>query len=80
MVQKQEVDNLLQEWALCKNAHIHSNVIEVQLAKDKCSKLATVLEQAILWGNDDAISEAYTNLSPVLQKLKERIVITVLKE
>ena len=71
---------LLDEWHLCLNAQVPSNVIDLQLAKDKCSALAYVVDQEYAWGvSDDELQRACTAFAPMLKKLKEHIIIEVLQ-
>ena len=70
---------MLEEWDLCVNTQVPSNVIELQLEKDKCVLLARVLENAYRWEQDDlTLQQAYDAFTPKLQQLQQRIIFEVL--
>jgi hypothetical protein len=70
---------LLNNFQLCVNAMPKHNVIEIQLEKDACSKWASNLSNAMAWGTDNEIAEAYYQLEPRLKKLKEKVTLEILK-
>jgi isochorismate hydrolase len=81
MDHKQLARELLDEWYLCERAQVPKNVIDLQLAKDRCSSLAHVVDQEYAWGtSDDELRKACEKLAPALKKLKEQIVYEVLKD
>jgi hypothetical protein len=77
---KEQAIELIQEFDLCNKARIKHGAIDVQIDKDSCSKWANNLANLIAWGGtDNEIAEAYYQLESRLLKLKEKIVIEVLK-
>ena len=78
---KEFARELLDDWHLCENARVPKNVIDLQLAKDKCAALAYVVDQEYAWGTSDVeLQKACDALAPMLKKLKEKIVFEVLKD
>ena len=73
------IREILDEWDLCLNARVPSNVVELQLEKDMCAILAQHLDHTYVWELDDeSLTLAYNAFAPKLQHLKERIVLEVL--
>lgn len=70
---------LLDDWHMCLNARVPFDVIDLQLAKDRCAEPAFRLEQEYAWGeSDDALLQACADFAPTLDKLKKQIVLAVL--
>ena len=70
---------LLEEFNLCIKAKPKHNAVDVQLEKDAVSKWAVLLNNQLGWGTDNEIAEACYQLEPRLQKLKEKLVMEILK-
>ena len=76
---KARADELLAEFELCCKAKPKRNAVDIQLEKDACAKWAHHLNTQRGWGTDSEIAEACNQLEPRLAKLKEHIIIEVLK-
>lgn len=70
---------LLEEFNLCIKAKPKHNAVDVQLEKDAVSKWAVNLNNQLGWGTENEIAEACYQLEPRLQKLKEKLVMEILK-
>lgn len=75
---KQRADDLLEEFALCCKAKPKHDAVNIQLEKDKVAKFAYNLATQRGWGTDTEIAEAYYQLEPRLQKLKEKLIMEIL--
>jgi hypothetical protein len=69
---------LLNDYYLCCRSRPKHNAIDLQLEKDNCDKWAGNLNNLLAWGDDPEIAEAYYQLEPRLQRLKEKLIIEVL--
>lgn len=76
---KARADELLEEFDLCVKAKPRHNAVDVQLEKDSCAKFAYHLNTQRGWGTDREIAEACHQLEFRLARLKEKIVLEVLK-
>lgn len=76
---KTRADELLEEFNLCMKARPRHNAVDVQLEKDSCAKFAYHLSTQRGWGTDIEIAEACHQLEFRLTRLKEKIVLEVLK-
>jgi hypothetical protein len=72
-------DQLIEEFNLCMQARPTHNAVEVQLEKDRCAKFAYNLATQRSWGTEKEIAEAYYQLEPRLQQLKEKVTFEILK-
>lgn len=70
---------LIEEYNLCCRAKPKHNAIDIQLEKDNVSKWAVNLNNQLGWGTDVEIAEAYYQLEPRLNRLKEKLIFEVLK-
>lgn len=71
---------LLNEFDLCLHAKSKHNAVDLQLEKDACAKWAHHLNTQLGWGTENEIAEACYQLEPRLKKLKEKLVIEILKD
>lgn len=76
---RDQAEELLTEFYMCCKAKPRHNAIDVQLEKDICEKWAGHLGNQLAWGTESDIAEAAVQLEPRLKRLKEKIVIEVLK-
>jgi hypothetical protein len=71
-------DQLMEEFNMCCRARPSNNTVDVQIAKDTAAGWAYNLGTQRSWGTDADIAEACRRLEPILQHLKEKIIIEVL--
>jgi hypothetical protein len=76
---KARAEELLEEFNLCCRAKPKHDAINIQLEKDAVSKWAVHLNNQRGWGSDLEIAEACHQLESRLKKLKEKVVIEILK-
>lgn len=76
---REHAQQLLDEFNLCVTAKPKHNAVDVQLYKDAASKWAYHLNSQLGWGSENDIAEAVYQFEPRLNRLKEKIVIEVLK-
>ena len=76
---KQRAADLLEEFNLCCQAKPMHDAVNIQLEKDSVAKFAYHLNRQLSWGTDNEIAEAYYQLKPRLQKLKEKLVTEILQ-
>lgn len=76
---RQYAQTLLEEYNICLQAKPKHNAIDVQLEKDSVSKWACYLNSQLGWGTDSEIAEACHQLEPRLRRLKEKLVMEILK-
>lgn len=76
---KQRANELINEFNLCNRARPKHNAVDVQLEKDSCAKWAVHLNNQLGWGTENEIAEACHQLEPRLQRLKEKLIIEILK-
>ena len=76
---REHAQRLLDEFNLCLQARPKHNAVDVQLEKDSVSKWAVHLNNQLGWGTENEIAEACYQLEPRLAKLKEKLVIEILK-
>lgn len=70
---------ILDEFYTCVGAKPKHNAIDLRLEKDSCEKLADRLNNLLAWGDDTEIELVCNQLEPKLEKLKEKLVIEILK-
>ena len=76
---KEHATNVLREWALCSNARPKNNAVDIQIEKDTCGRWATNLIHNLNWGTETELAEACYQLESRLKRLKEKIIIEVIK-
>lgn len=77
---RDKAKTLLEEYELCRKARPRGDVIEVQIEKDACLEWAAHLYQGLEWGSHDSDLEyTYNELETRMKKLRECIVIEVLR-
>ena len=76
---KARATELLEEFNLCLTAKPKHDAVNIQLEKDAVSKWAVLLNNQLGWGTDNEIAEACYQLEPRLKKLKEKLVMEILK-
>jgi hypothetical protein len=79
MITREQAAELLDDFYRCLRSKPKHNAIGLQIEKDTCEKWAGQLNNLIAWGSDAEVTEAYYQLEPRLKKLKENIVIEVLR-
>jgi hypothetical protein len=72
-------DELIEEYNRCCQARPRHGAVDVQLEKDAVGKWASHLATQRSWGTDNEIAEACYQLEPRLNRLKEKLVIEILK-
>jgi len=72
-------EELLTEFYMCYQARPKHNAVDLQLEKDACEQWAGNLNNQLAWGSENEIAEAAYQLESRLKRLKEKIVIEVLK-
>lgn len=76
---RQYAQTLLEEYNMCLQAKPKHNAVDVQLEKDNVAKWAHHLNSQVAWGTDNDIAEACHQLEPRLQRLKEKLIMEILK-
>lgn len=76
---KEHAKELLREWALCSNAKPKNDVISIQIEKDVLGMWAVNLIHNMNWGSELELAEACLQVESRLKRLKERLVIEVIK-
>ena len=76
---RDQAEELLTEFYMCYRAKPRHNAVDLQLEKDVCEKWAGHLSNQLAWGTDSDVAEAASQLESRLRRLKEKIVIEVLK-
>jgi hypothetical protein len=76
---KARADELIEEYVLCCRAKPYDNTVDIQIEKDNCGKWATNLATQRSWGTELEVAEACYQLESRLKKLKEKVVIEILK-
>jgi hypothetical protein len=76
---KTRADALLEEYNRCCLARPRHGAVDVQLEKDAVGKWASHLATQRSWGTDREIAEAYHQLEPRLDALKEKLVMEILQ-
>lgn len=72
-------EELLTDFYMCHKARPRHNAVDLQLEKDACEQWAGNLSNQLAWGSEKEIAEAAYQLEARLKRLKEKIVIEVLK-
>lgn len=76
---EKQADILVEEWDLCVDAKPKHDAINIKIEKDQCKLWVIHLMKARLWGTDNELAEACYQLESRLKKLKEKIIVEVLK-
>ncbi len=76
---RQQADELLEQWELCKNARPKNNTVDIQILKDSCKQWANYLYTQKQWGDDRELAEACHQLEPRLTQLRQQVIIEILK-
>lgn len=77
---QEHAKELLREWALCSNAKPKNNVVDIQINKDALAPWAAHLVHQLNWGTEQDLAKACHQLESRLKRLKERLIIEVLKD
>lgn len=76
---RERAAELLTEYELCARSRPKHGAIDLQIDKDSCNRWATQLNNLLAWGEDNDIAEACYQLEPRLTRLKEKLILEVLK-
>lgn len=76
---RQHAGDLIEDFHLCLRAKPRHNAVDVQLEKDTCAKFAYNLNTQLGWGSEVEIAEACHQLEFRLARLKEKLVMEILK-
>jgi len=76
---KTRADVLLEEYNCCCLAKPRDHAVDVQLEKDAVGRFACHLATQRSWGTDNEIAEAYYQLEPRLNALKEKLIMEILQ-
>lgn len=76
---KEHAKQILLDWSACSLARPRYNAVDIQIEKDTCGRWAAHLLHVMNWGSESELAEACNQLETRLKKLKEKIVIEVLK-
>lgn len=76
---KTKADQLIEDYNLCCKARPKHGAVDVQLEKDAVGKWASHLATQRAWGSDNDIAEACSQLEWRLVRLKEKVIIEILK-
>jgi hypothetical protein len=79
MTIQQRGEQLLEEWALCKNAKPKSDAVNLQIERDALERWAINLSRNINWAPDNVSTyEAIHQFESRLKSYREKIIIEIL--
>ena len=76
---KTKADQLIDDYNLCCKARPKHGAVDVQLEKDAVGKWASYLATQRSWGTENDIAEACSQLEWRLDRLREKVIIEILK-
>ena len=80
MLIKEQAENLLEEWRLCRNARCKGgDAITNQIKRDSLDSWANSLTYNLAWGNESEITEAFYQFQTRYISYKENVIIGILK-
>jgi hypothetical protein len=76
---QQRGEQLIEEWALCKNAKPRSDAINLQIERDELERWANNLARNLNWAPDNVTTaEAVYQFEYRLKSYREKVIIEIL--